>query len=210
MKINMKSILKSSLKDKNVLYVVFFIAVANLVAYMLIRDFNAVVFMLIVGYLTSYFSKNMIIVLLTAIITTNLFAVGGFLSRGPKSNVTENFKSKKSKKSRKERMSGGRINPAPASLDEEEATGNKKSNIDYAATLETAYDNLDKFLGSDAMRNMTEDTQRLAEKQKKLMENIKTLEPMMEKAGSMLNKFDSNKISGMIQGLQGKMKKLGV
>ena len=76
--------------------------------------------------------------------------------------------------------------------------------------MEAAYDNLDKFLGSDAVRNMSEDTQRLAEKQKKLMENIKTLEPMMQKAGKMLEGLDSTKIGGMIEGLQGKMKKLGV
>lgn len=100
--------------------------------------------------------------------------------------------------------------PASADLDEEEATGKPKNNIDYAATLEAAYDNLDNFLGSDAVRNMSKDTQRLAEKQKKLMENIKTLEPMMQKAGAMLEGLDSNKIGGMIEGLQGKMKKLGV
>ncbi len=208
MKINMKSILKSLLKDKNVLYVVFFIAITNLIAYMLIRDLNAVVFMLIVGYLTSYFSKNMIIVLLTAIITTNLFAVGGWLSQDSK--TTEGFEQKKSRKIRERMSISSRPAPASADLDEEEATGKQKSNIDYAATLESAYDNLDKFLGSDAVRNMSEDTQRLAEKQKKLMENIKTLEPMMQKAGKMLEGLDSNKIGGMIEGLQGKMKKLGV
>ena len=208
MKINMKSILKSLLKDKNVLYVVFFIAITNLIAYMLIRDLNAVFFMLIVGYLTSYFSKNMIIVLLTAIITTKLFAVGGWLSQGSK--TTEGFKQKNSRKIRERMSISSRPAPASADLDEEEATGKQKSNVDYAATLEAAYDNLDKFLGSDAVRNMSEDTQRLAEKQKKLMENIKTLEPMMQKAGKMLEGLDSTKIGGMIEGLQGKMKKLGV
>ena len=208
MKINMKSILKSLLKDKNVLYVVFFIAITNLIAYMLIRDLNAVVFMFIVGYLTSYFSKNMIIVLLTAIITTNLFAVAGWLSQGSK--TTEGFNQKKSRKIRERMSISSRPAPASADLDEEEATGKQKNNVDYAATLESAYDNLDKFLGSDAVRNMSKDTQRLAEKQKKLMENIKTLEPMMQKAGAMLEGLDSNKIGGMIEGLQGKMKKLGV
>lgn len=204
MKVNMKSIMKSLLKDKNVLYVVFFIAVANLIAYLLIQDFNAVVFMLIVGFLTSYFSKNMIIVLLTAIITTNLFAVGGWLSNS--TNSSEGFVNKKKKKNYKEKMT---VVSAPAALDEEEATG-KKPKLDYAATLEAAYDNLDNFLDSSALKNMTADTQKLAEKQQKLMQNIKTLEPMMHKAGEMLNKFDSGKINNMINGLQGKMNKLGV
>ena len=42
------------------------------------------------------------------------------------------------------------------------------------------------------------------------MKNIKTLEPMMQKAGKMLEGLDTNKIGGMIEGLKGKMQKLGV
>ena len=71
----MKVNLKSLLKDKNVLYVVFFIAVINLVGFLMIQDLNAVFFMLIVGFLTSYFSKNMIIVLLVPIVIVNLLRI---------------------------------------------------------------------------------------------------------------------------------------
>ena len=60
-------------KDKNVLYVIFFLAVCNVLGYLTVSNFDAVVLFLVVGFLTTYFSKNMIIVLLVSMITTNLF-----------------------------------------------------------------------------------------------------------------------------------------
>jgi hypothetical protein len=37
--------------------------------------------------------------------------------------------------------------------------------IDYASTLEEAYDNLDSILGGDGIKNLTNDTQKLMSKQ---------------------------------------------
>jgi hypothetical protein len=59
-------------------------------------------------------------------------------------------------------------------------------NIDYAATLEQAYDNLDNLIGQDGIKKMGEQTERLARKQKELMQNIEAMAPMLQKAGSML------------------------
>ena len=209
----MKVNLKSLLKDKNVLYVVFFIAVINLVGFLMIQDLNAVFFMLIVGFLTSYFSKNMIIILLTALVATNLFATSRSVYVAAEEANKEGFRGKEGLKNRKKRerlspLSPEKVKSAASALDEEEGTG-KKPKLDYAATLESAYDNLDKLLGSDAIRNMSEDTQRLAEKQKKLMSNMKNLEPMMMKAGKMLEGLDSSKIGGMLNSLEGGLKQLG-
>ena len=208
----MKVNLKSLLKDKNVLYVVFFIAVINLVGFLMIQDLNAVFFMLIVGFLTSYFSKNMIIILLTALVATNLFATSRSVYVAAEKANKEGFRGREGLKNRKKEslspLSPEKVKSAASALDEEEGTG-KKPKLDYAATLESAYDNLDNLLGSDAIRNMSEDTQRLAEKQKKLMSNIKNLEPMMMKAGKMLEGLDSSKIGGMLNSLEGGLKQLG-
>jgi len=61
--------------DQNVLYVVAFLAFANVLGYLAKQNTQAVIFFLIVGFLTTYFSKNMIVVLLTAMVTTNLFVM---------------------------------------------------------------------------------------------------------------------------------------
>ena len=81
------------------------------------------------------------------------------------------------------------------------ASGGSQSNIDYASTLEKAYDNLDNLLSSDAINKMGEETERLGQKQQQLMKNIDRLEPMMEKAGSLLNKFDMNGVIGKMDSM---------
>ena len=227
----MKFDVKSLLKDRNVLYVVLFIAVTNVFGYLMVHNFDAVVFFLVVGFLTSYFSKNMIIVMLTAIISTNLL-IG---TRGMRKNV-EGMGTLGDKKGRTAKDDGSKkgrygdtgedtelepkepvkdaltpLRPASASLDEEEGTG-KKPKLDYAATLEAAYDNLDNVLSSGALRGMSEDTQGLIAKQQKLMENIKNVEPMMDKVTAMMDKLSIG--NGGIDELMGKvtssLDKLGV
>jgi len=66
---------KGLMVDQNVLYVVAFLAFANVLGYLAKQNSQAVIFFLIVGFLTTYFSKNMIVVLLTAMVTTNLFVM---------------------------------------------------------------------------------------------------------------------------------------
>lgn len=71
MKLNTKMLLK----DKNVLRVVVFVALVNLLGYVMVKDFNAVMFFIIVGFLSTYYSKNMIIVSLIAMVATNVMVV---------------------------------------------------------------------------------------------------------------------------------------
>lgn len=64
---------KGLMENQNVLYVVAFLAFMNILGYLAKQNNEAVIFFLVVGFLTTYFSKNMIVVLLTAIIASNLF-----------------------------------------------------------------------------------------------------------------------------------------
>ena len=205
MKINVKSLLK----DKNVLYVIVFIAAINLFGFLMIQDINAVLFMFIVGFLTSYFSKNMIIVLLTALVATNLFATSrSIYVRTNNKEGLENLKEKekKNKTSLKNPTKKTKVNSEAKGF--ENKKGGKKHKLDYAGTLEEAYDNLDNLLSSEAMNNMGTDTQRLAKKQQQLMKNMKKIEPMMQQAGKMLEGLDTGKLGGMLNSLEGGLKQL--
>ena len=71
----MKFNLKSVLKDKNVLRVIAVVSLINLLGYIMVKNMAAVILFILVGFLTTYFSKNMIIVLFTAMITTNFYAI---------------------------------------------------------------------------------------------------------------------------------------
>ena len=216
--------LKSLLRSTFVLYIVFFLALVNFFSYIMAHNYNAVVVFLVLGVITRYlFSKNMIIILLASLILTNVIMSVSFLrktiegmedkkkKKDVKSNSNSNSKPKVKSESFESRLN-------PENLDgsnyEDQAIddimeGGKQSKVDYASTLESAYDNLDKLLGSDAIRSMTEDTQRLAEKQKSLMGNIQKLEPMMNKAGDMLQGLDIGKMGDMLKGLEGKLGMFG-
>ena len=220
MNFSLKSILRSTI----VLYIVFFLALVNFFSYIMAHNYNAVVVFLVLGVITRYlFSKNMIIILLASLILTNVIMSVSFLrktiegmeDKKKKKDVKPNSNSNDKPKVKSESFES-RLNPE--SLDgsnyEDQAIddimeGGKQSKVDYASTLESAYDNLDKLLGSDAIRSMTEDTQRLAEKQKSLMGNIQKLEPMMNKAGDMLQGLDIGKMGDMLKGLEGKLGMFG-
>jgi len=210
----MKFDFKESMKDKRVLYIVLFLAVTNLFGYLMARNFNAVVVFLLVGFIATYFSRNMIVVLMVAMVVTNIISGVKMIKEGMEGMEGMENKDKKEDedededdKEKKEKKQG-MTTLSPASLDEDNDFSKKlkkKPKVDYAGTLEAAYDNLDNLLSSDALKNMSNDTQRLAEKQKALMGNIKKLEPMMQKAGAMLEGLDMQGMQGMIQSLSSNM-----
>jgi hypothetical protein len=253
----MKLNIHSLLRDKNVLYVTLFIAIVNMFAYLMFRQFDAILFFVIIGLVTSHFSKNMIIILLTAIISTNLATsvkIIGKVREGMENKETKDKKDKKDVKDKKDKkdMKGMKdkkdkkdmknktvlesmtdnqtdekdikcvgssckikktkdgftqqLNPARIDgADEDEDDFTDTPTVDYASTLESAYDNLDKLLSSDAISSMSADTQRLAEKQQMLMGNINKLQPMMDKAGSLLEGLNMDKMTGLLGDLQGKL-----
>lgn len=61
--------------DKNVLYIMLVIAVVNIIGYLIMGNFEAVVFFAIVAYLSTFFTKNMVIVFLISILATNFLMV---------------------------------------------------------------------------------------------------------------------------------------
>ena len=90
---------------------------------------------------------------------------------------------------------------APQPVVDAMTTGNKKNSkngrIDYASTLEEAYDNLDGILGGEGIKNLTQDTQKLMEKQAQLFESMKSMTPMLNQAKDMLKGFDMNNLKGL-------------
>ena len=187
------------LQNKYVLYLVLFIAITNVLGFLAIEDFNSLMVFIAMSALASYFSKNMIIVLGSAILGTNILYANSRMREGMKEGATVK-KEKKKKKGFNNQFSSSR--PAKAAKAPEEDDEVDTSRIDYAATMEQAYDNLNKMLGDGGMKNLTKDTKGLMNQQKELMGQLKDFAPLMEQAGSMLDK-----LGGMdnLKGLMGKM-----
>ena len=71
----MKFNLNSLLENKIVLYVIFFLSLATVFGYIVLNNYPAVLFFILLAFLTNYFSKNMILILGSAILGTHLLAV---------------------------------------------------------------------------------------------------------------------------------------
>ena len=203
------------LQNKYVLYLVLFIAVTNILGYLAIEDFRSLMVFIAVAALASHFSKNMIVVLGSALIGTNILYASSRMREGFKEGATSEETAKvveaavkKQNTKKKDTMAVREGKPDNAELEEvEEDVEVKTPRVDYAATMEIAYDNLNKMLGEGGMQNLTKDTKGLMDQQKELMKQLKDFAPLMEQAGSMLDK-----LGGMdnLKGLMGKVGGIGL
>ena len=185
MKLNMKSLLK----DKNVLRIVALVSVLNLLGYLMMQNLDAVAFFVIIGFLTTYFSKNMIVVLLVAMISTNFLV----MSRSAGKKMVEGMENKEEDNKDKDSSSTkDDKDKEPKGADEEldgEMAGNKPSKLDEAGTVEKAYENLENFLDADGIKGMSDKTDELKAKQEKLADMIKNMQPMMDNVSGIVEKM---------------------
>ena len=219
-------------KDKNVLYVIFFLAVCNVLGYLTVSNFDAVVLFLVVGFLTTYFSKNMIIVLLVSMITTNLFVAS---KKGRKEGMenkedakeddkevaVEDQKEKNQKQVKEKEEEPVKSSIASASsnkvakdtqVDHDAADADEgvksssapsgKKRLDMSDTLEKAYAKLQEHVGEEGVEGLTKKSGALLTQQKDLMDNINTIKPFLEKAEVFMDKMDFAKIDGLTSMLQ--------
>jgi hypothetical protein len=77
------------LHNQFVLYFIFIIAVANLFHFVFANDIMSVGTFIATGLLTSFFSKNMIVIMVISIVVTHVIRIGN-------GNTRDGFKSKKS------------------------------------------------------------------------------------------------------------------
>ena len=212
------------LENKYVLYFVLFLAVTNLLGYLVLGNLHAIIFFILVGYLVSLFNKNMIIILSVPLILTSIFMIGKKVKEGletkedneekplsvkeedelegekkeikpspPKSDIITGPMDKVDEINADENM-----NLEPKTTNESMTTYSKKRNrIDYAATVEDAYDDLNKILGGDGIKRLTNDTQKLMTQQVQLANAMKSMSPLLEQAKSMMQGFDMKNLGGL-------------
>lgn len=214
MKIN--STVSKILTNKWVLNIVAILALLNVIGYMVMGNLNSVLFFIVLAVLVRYFSKNMIIVLGVPLIVVNLFSLKGnsyYHIEGMenntdlKTNHSNTIKKINDDTNKKQSpvLPGSETNnvvgASNVKSDEHFEVGrakNGQSKIDYASTIENAYDELNKILGSDGIKSLTDDTQRLMKQQMQLAKSMQTLSPLVEKMMPM-----AQQMQGMMEGMNG-------
>jgi len=214
MALNLSRLLYSPFfQNKFVLYGSLFVVLMSILRYLTHRNINAIVLMALIGLITSYFSKNMIIILLTAFASVFILemigspgVIEGLSTKEgnenaddekddkddkdedkPKKDKPTEDKPKKEDETKKDTVkesnSGmdtadkkkkskqGMASLSPANYDgksDEDTKGDTKNGnrIDYASTLEQAYDNIENIIGEDGVRGLTDQTKSLMHQQK--------------------------------------------
>jgi hypothetical protein len=258
------------LQNKAVLYASLIIVLLSILRHISNSNLNAVMLMALIGLVTSYFSKNMIIILLTSFATVFIFEMLGY--RG----VMEGMKGKKKEsadtmnKTEKKDDTTSKVKPAalpassegtdkdevdgktkgkdkvrpapetepddkpenaegsdqnsgkskkqgmsllsPASYDGKNHDGDNEINdtpkganrIDYASTLEQAYDNIENIIGEDGVRGLTDQTKSLMNQQKELMNSMKDMGPLLKSAEGFMKQITGDGgIKGVTEMLKG-------
>lgn len=218
------------LKNKYVLYGVLFIGITNAAGYIALNEYNSLAFMIAVGLLTSYFNKNMIVVIATAVIATNLIYMRNRYVEGFENDDDDNTKESSDiepKKNKNKKMNPGKAKeamnpkgigkkkevkkdgfaqrnvpsstPAPATESEEDIeVGNR---VDYAATMEQAYNNLQNMLGDGGMAELSKDTKNLINQQKTLMKTLDGMQPMMKMAKDTMSGLNLDTMTKSLQNM---------
>lgn len=109
----------SLLKDKVILYIVLFFAVTNFFGYIMMNNYDAIISMILAGLITSYFSKNMIVILLISIIGGSLVTGASSINEGVKHRVREGM-------GNKENFNGAGFFGSSHSGDEKDGDDDKK------------------------------------------------------------------------------------
>lgn len=225
---------KEVITNKYVLYVLLFFAILNILGFLVTNNFISLAVFALIGVLTSYFTKNMIVVLIVTLVASNLL----HLTRRTVETMANKEESKK-KKHTKEGMGGSMEDDfddaAPVKEDDSDSDNdddheesnheesnheemmkngkvkgkdappvmkNKKNGgLNHQKTVQEAYGNIHKVLGDKNFKKMTKDTTKLLTQQNQLTQSLNNMAPLLQSAESMLNKFDMEKMTGMLDSL---------
>ena len=215
MKMKMKA--PAILKNKYVLYLLLVVGIVNVLGYLAMEDYKSLGLFISVGLLSTYFSKNMAVTLLVAIMVTAVVAVNDKVKEGlenkedGKKEKKEGMKKGNSQCTQDSDCTGsgekcvdskcktGFQNNVPPSTpakvdDDDESPGDR---IDYAATMEQAYDNLQQMLGEDGIKGITSETKKLVKQQKDLMGTLNQMAPVLSTAKETLESMNMPDMAGM-------------
>jgi len=185
---NLPTVITKIFSNKYFLYLMVFLGLTNIIGFMILGNINAIIYFILFALFTAIFSRNMSIVLFVALICTNLITVNMITKEGFEDKKIVEKKETEEKPAEKEKPLEQEKSTEPDGYSM--GTGSKKisgSKVDYASTVENAYDNLNKILGGDGMKRLTDDTQQLMKKQQQLASSMEAMTPLIQNITPLLN-----------------------
>ena len=168
-------VIKLSLNHPFVLYFVLMVALANLLYLSVEGNMAFAAVFLLVGFLTSFFSKNMTVILVIAIVATNVLQFGSGVRASEGFAEGNEDEKKEDEKKDDEGFAEGN--------EDEKKEGDKKKG-DEKNDDEKKEDEKKEVDKADAA------VERMTEKQKQLVEKIEKIEPMVKQVESFVAKLE--------------------
>ena len=171
------------LTNKWFLYLVLFSAVVDLFYFYGKGDMYALTIFFIIGFLASFFSKNMVVILVLAIVLTHLIRYG--------KNLSEGFEEKEEEEEKE-----------GFEEEDDEKEGFEEEDDDKEGFEGEEEDDKDGFEGEEDdekegfKKEKDSGAEALAQNQMKLAESMKALEPMLAKAEGFLQTVAPHKKDG--------------
>jgi hypothetical protein len=167
---------KPVLHNRIILYLFTAIALFELIYYLNIKDMYAFSSLILIGLLTSFFNKNMTIILFIAIVFTHILVYG----RGSYSEGMEN-ESDGDDSNGNDSDNNDPVDKATAQLSKIKNISNKINKL--AATKE------------DKKNDLLDNIQDIKETRDKIIENVQNMQPLLEKFQGYVDKFQDYKKS---------------
>jgi len=176
----------SLLQNKVLLYIVAAIAIVHILLLANSKDFNSVLIFVIVGFLISFFSKNMIVVLLSAIIFTNLIKMVYPGQEGMKGKKVKEGLDNEEEEEEEEEL----YDEEEEKKEEEEEDEGVSLNIKQTAEEKKEAELKKKQETYDKLKNDFNEFQSI---QHDILKNMKEIDPLLTKAENFIAKFEQFK-----------------
>lgn len=198
------------LTNKYILYLVLFLSCLFLFSLLLAKKMCLIIIFALIGYIIWFYNKNMTIVLGLSLIITFIANLGVKVKEGLENMSTDTTSVTETKPKPATTTPATTTSTTPAttttstpsttatpSTETMNNISGKRNRLDYASTVEDAYDDLSKILGGDGIKRLTGDTQQLLEQQVQLVDAMKTMTPLIETAKGLLNGLNMDGLNGL-------------
>jgi len=170
------------LHNRGVLYALCIVALLQIVMYGNVRDYNSVITFVIIGFLVSFFSKNMIIVLGTAIVLTYM------LNYVPYKMISEGAENMKEDSESTSKDSTEIVTNNPKQDNAEAAMASIKNGEASSAESATAPSPQEKKkMLYDSLQNDFKEFEKI---QSSILKGMQEIDPLLAKAESFIEKFE--------------------
>ena len=171
---------KNAIQSKVLLYFLAVVSILNVLFFGYLKDYASVFSFIIIALLMSFFSKNMIVILLVAIVLSNLIKFTIKVSY----EGLENMEDEKDEED--DNDIEGTIEKTLNRIADEEIQEQKN---EEQVAIDKAKEEEKQALYSDLKNDMIE----FEELQKNIMSNMKEIDPLLTKAENFVEKFEGYK-----------------